>query len=261
MSRALTSSSALAFASLVVFGITGCNDFFTKDIELGTKSSTSSGGSGGGSGGGTNQADDDADGLSNAVEELFSMDPVNSDSDFDGVADGLEFVGENGDPLNGSAVPSDDNRSKILPDADVIQNEADRDRDGLGDGFETENGLSADDPDSDDDGYQDGLELVAGSNPFDSTSRPERDSPPASDGVTRTGNPPLDSDGDGISDAQENGQGLSTTAADTDGDGFGDGIELLVSSEANDAASVPNLTVPAAPVETATPEPTPEPIE
>ncbi len=229
----------------VLFPLSACKE----DVYLGTSAERVASG-GGTDGSGTSSggdADDDADALSNEVEESFDLDPRKADSDHDGIADGLEFVGDGGDPLNGSATPNSLNRVKVLSSSDIVLNDPDRDGDGLGSIFEDENDLDDTDPDIDDDGYSDGIELVANSNPFLADDRPTRDAPPASDGIDRTGSAPVDSDGDGISDQLESLNGTISTQQDTDSDGFSDGIELLMGSDETDNASVPNFGVPARP--------------
>ncbi len=229
--------------------ISGCNDnFWQKNIELGTKGDGSTD-SGDGSSGGSDSptGDDDADGISNSVEETFEMDPKSADSDHDGFSDALEFVGDEGDPLFAERTPTAFNRSKILLPANVVRGDPDRDGDGLGNKFETDHSLDPDSADTDEDGYNDGIELVANSDPFDATDRPERDSPPSFDGLSRIGDPPPDSDRDGLSNDLDSNNGTLSTTADTDGDGFGDGLEYLMGSRGDDEFSIPNFSVPAAP--------------
>lgn len=221
-----------------------------RDVFIGTNRPTDdNGGDDGSNGGGSTSPDDnDADGLSNEVERLFDTDDTTADSDEDGFNDGLEFVGQGGDPLNATLAPDPQSRARIIDVSEALQNDPDRDGDGLGDSFERNNGLNPDDPDTDGDGYQDGLELVANSNPFDSESRPTRIAPPASDGGPRTGTPPIDTDRDGLADNIESLNGTDTNDRDSDGDGFSDGIEFLMGSDANSFLSIPNFSVPQPPV-------------
>lgn len=240
---ALTLSSVLALA--------GCEDFFTKSVMFGgnvpglSSSSSSSSSSGSSSGSSEAPADDDADGLSNEVESTFSTATRVSDTDFDGFDDGLEFVGRLGDPLNARLSPTSFGRERNLSPSEVIVDDRDSDRDGLGDKAEGARGLDANNPDSDEDGYQDGLELVGGSNALSSSSRPQRGSPPSADGVQRNGTPPADRDGDGIADDLESLNGGNADRRDTDQDGFSDGIEFLMGSAASDPASVPEFATAA----------------
>lgn len=241
LSPAKLAIPTLAFCFLI---FSGCEDFFSKNIVMGgnlrrTGSTTSSSSSS--SGGGSSPADDDNDGLSNEVERTFGLDPATADSDHDGFADGLEFVGRNGDPLSPRLTPTHFTRARIL---DSVASDVDSDGDGLGDTFEESNGLNPNEPDSDGDGYTDGLELIAGSSPLNSSSRPVRSSAPTSDGSTLPAIVPLDSDGDGISDDMESLNNSDSNAVDTDGDGYSDGIEFLMGSDANDSLSIPNLVIP-----------------
>ena len=115
----------------------------------------------------------------------------------------------------------------------------DADNDGLPDASEglivdppvCPEGTAPDDWDSDDDEFSDGHEVNVGTNPCDDNSTP-----------------PLDSDGDGLSDLVE---GLLNTCAselepcpdgdpwDSDGDGFGDQHEFNSGSDPNDPSSIP----------------------
>lgn len=232
--------------ALLHFAASGysCNE----NVKLGFKedggssSSSSSGGDGGSDSDGLK--DDDDDGLSNSVENTARTDDQKFDSDHDGFDDGLEFIGEGGDPLNGEADPTPFSKRRTLPTPEGLIN-SDTDGDGLGSGFEEESSLDPNSADSDEDGYADGLELLAGSDPTDSDSRPTRSSPPSSDGITRTGSPPTDSDGDGLSDSLESQVGSRAQDPDSDDDGYGDGLEYLAGSSATDNLVVPNFQLPA----------------
>ncbi len=128
-----------------------------------------------------------------------------------------------------------------------IQN--DSDGDGLLDSQETTLGTDPNDADSDGDGVADGAEVGGNVNaPRDTDGDGIIDALESSvtdtdgDGVTNqydaTNNNPclpsannaaclaFDSDGDGLTNAQEDALGTSRTNADTDGDGFNDGVEV-----------------------------------
>jgi len=242
-------SIAATAALLLSAGICGCEDFLTKNVVFGgnvpTSSNSGSGGSSGGDSGGSDGAsepDDDVDGLSNSVELGFGLDTRTSDTDHDGFADGLEFVGRLGDPLNPRLSPTPFNRERILTGTQIVTNDIDGDGDGLGDRVEGVLGTDPDNPDSDEDGYDDGLEEIAGSDPLSSSSRPVRSSAPSTGGSTPSGVAPQDSDADGIADDLENLNGGVVNNADTDGDGYSDGIEFVMGSDAGDPASVPVFT-------------------
>ena len=236
-------------AGLILFLLffNSCNDFMSKNVSLGVKGDGSSTDGSGGTSTDNPDGDDDGDGISNSVEESFEMDPKSADSDHDGFSDALEFVGDGGDPIFAERTPTSFNRSRILLPENLVRGDPDRDGDGLGNKFETDHGLAPDKRDSDEDGYDDGIELVANSDPFDSTDRPARDAPPASDGLTRVGDAPIDGDGDGLSNDLDSNNGSNSALADTVGDGFSDGLEYLMGSQATDEFSIPNFNVPTPP--------------
>jgi hypothetical protein len=105
--------------------------------------------------------DGDLDGLSVAEEAQRGTDQGSDDSDHDGRLDGAEVL-SGGDPLAAG---------DVYPDAD---------KDGLGDDFEKEKGMSPAAVDSDSDGLKDDREMIFGTNPLQA-----------------------DTDGDGISDSRE----------------------------------------------------------
>jgi hypothetical protein len=233
--------------------VSGCNhDFWQDDIGLGTKAtesadSTDSDSSSSADSSTVTPADDDADGLSNEVEASLGIETRIADTDHDGFADGLEYVGNRGDPLNASVNPAAENRDKLIAESEAVVSDPDSDQDGLGNSFERDNSLDENNPDIDGDGYSDGLELVAESNPFLSSSRPTRDNSPASDGISRSGAGPSDTDRDGLSDEIERLNGTALNDSDSDNDGFGDGIEYLMGSDGTDSLSIPNFNVPLPP--------------
>ena len=89
----------------------------------------------------------------------------------------------------------------------------DTDADGLFDGPEVAAGTNPALYDSDGDGFGDNQEAVSGANPNDPASVPEGESG-------------IDTDGDLLSDAQEEEIGTNAAAADTDGDGLSDFAEV-----------------------------------
>jgi hypothetical protein len=137
--------------------------------------------------GGSGGSDSDGDGLTDVQEDtLTHTDPRNPDTDGDGTNDGNED-----------------------PDADGLTN--------LEEVNGTENDAHGNEPtdprdaDSDDGGVDDGDEVVAGTDPNNGA-----DDHPASG---------ADSDGDGLTNEQEQQIGTDPTDPDTDGDGIGDGNE------------------------------------
>ncbi len=182
-----------------------------------------------------NSADCDGDGLDNGTEDSLNTDPLDPDSDDDGILDGVE----------------DANRDGVIGDDETDPTEPDTDGDGFCDGplfvdFECDAGedqnangqvdvgesdpLDPCDPvstaqdcsvicdlnnataDCDNDGLNNGLEAIYGTEPAD---------------------PDTDNDGilDGIEDTNKNGQADATETdalnADTDGDGLCDGDRFV----------------------------------
>ena len=121
------------------------------------------------------QGDDfDQDWLLNRDEYLLGTDPCNSDSDGDGLSDGVEVLSSDTDPL------SEDTDKDGLSDFDEIvlyptdPTDSDSDGDGMPDGWEIENHQNpasddrSDDPDGD--GYSTGKEYILGTDPEDPNS-------------------------------------------------------------------------------------------
>lgn len=135
----------------------------------------------------------------------FAINPVNEDSDGDGISDGDEIY------VHGTS-PRD----------------SDTDSDGLQDGCEIDIGTDPLLADSDGDGLMDGEEIAAGSSPLVA----DTDGDGIVDGleVNIYGSNPCvsDTDGDGISDLQELQIGTDLLNADTDQDGLSDGLEYVI---------------------------------
>ena len=197
--------------------------------------------------------DTDGDGLPDSVETNTGIytsptdtgtDPNKSDTDSDGIGDGLEITRITGTGITLGTNP----------------NMADSDSDGLPDSVETHTGVwvsptdTGTDPnkaDTDGDGVIDGSETHSGlyASPADTGTDPNRadtDGDGVSDGAethtgvyvsaANTGTDPhkADTDGDGLPDGTENNTGTWVSAtnpgtnpnkADTDGDGYGDQVE------------------------------------
>ncbi|WP_133241161.1 binary toxin-like calcium binding domain-containing protein [Nocardioides gansuensis] len=135
--------------------------------------------------------DSDGDGLTDDQEKQIGTDPGNPDTDCDGLNDGAEVNTHGTNPTK-----------------------ADTDGDGLVDGAEVNTyGTDPLDPDTDNGGVPDGAEVWQGTNP---TKGHGADDSPV----------PGDSDGDGLTDAEEKQLGTDPHKADTDGDGLSDGAEV-----------------------------------
>jgi len=111
----------------------------------------------------------------------------------------------------------------------------DTDRDGLTDGQEAEIGSDPANPDTDEDGLFDGPELAVGTDPtlFDSDGDGSGDNQEATGGADPNdpasvpeGDSGLDTDGDLLTDAQEDVIGTNAATPDSDGDGLTDFAEV-----------------------------------
>jgi hypothetical protein len=114
--------------------------------------------------------DSDDDWLSDGGEVYFyETNPMNSDSDSDGVPDTLEF------DTDFDGLPDGiENKERLfeLPGGGILN--PDSDKDGLTDGDEYYiYGTDPGDMDTDDDGYSDGIEIIVGTDPLKYTSKEE----------------------------------------------------------------------------------------
>ena len=133
------------------------------------------------------EGDIDGDGLTNLQEQSCGGNPRSSDTDGDGLSDALEIA--NGTDLG----------------------KADSDGDGLTDKQEVDSGYDPLDPDMDRDGMTDGWEVSHGLNPRKAAGDDGADGDP---------------DHDGLSNIDEYLNDTDPHAADTDGDGVPDRIEV-----------------------------------
>ncbi len=116
--------------------------------------------------------DADGDGVPNDVELLLGLNPNNTDSDADGIADGAEDP--DGDQL-GIAGELVVGTNPGLADSDgdgVLDGNEDPDMDGVNNRNEIQLGLNPLRDDTDGDGWYDEAELTAGSDPASAASRP-----------------------------------------------------------------------------------------
>ncbi|MBN2348386.1 MAG: hypothetical protein JXJ22_06090, partial [Bacteroidales bacterium] len=177
--------------------------------------------------------DDDSDGIDNAIEITIGTDPLDADTDNDGLLDGAEDIDQDG----------------ILDPGETNPKDSDTDDDGLSDGEEITYSLNNRLADTDGDGLTDGLEMGRATRLPGGTSEGTgvayfgtsllwmADANPA----TKTDPRDADSDNDGINDGAEDrdydglvdGTETNPTDADTDDDGLLDGDEDL-----NDNGSV-----------------------
>jgi hypothetical protein len=205
-------------------------------------------------------SDPDGDGLTNADEATAGTDPMNPDTDGDGLKDGAEVHTYKTDPTkpdtdgdglgDGTEVgtthtdptKADTDNDGLSDGAEVNTHMtdplvADTDGDGLGDGAEvTTYHSNPKVPDTDGDGLTDGAEAnVHHTDP----TLPDTDHGGVPDGTEVTTNhtnpldpsddvaaPPVDTDGDGLTDVDEAIYTTDPTNPDTDGDGLKDGAEV-----------------------------------
>lgn len=152
--------------------------------------------------------DADGDRIPNGEEQDYGTDPLNPDTDGDGLWDGEEVYDEHTDPLN------PDSDSDLLNDGKEVKT------------YDT-NPLK---PDTDGDTCKDGAEVSQGTDPLDPTSQQCKEIPPelTTDVIQPTTPGINDTDGDGLSDKVEQEIGTDIHKTDTDGDGFTDGDEYLL---------------------------------
>ncbi|WP_203821007.1 transglycosylase SLT domain-containing protein [Paractinoplanes ferrugineus] len=133
--------------------------------------------------------DTDNDGLSDALERRYGLDPLRADTDGDNLTDAQELVTHHtdgrkadtdGDGLN-DAFELAQGLDPRSPDSDADGHmdgaltplqQTDTDHDGLDDSLEQVLGLNAQLADSDSDGFSDALEYHSGSNPLDAHDNP-----------------------------------------------------------------------------------------
>ena len=179
--------------------------------------------------------DTDADGLTDLNEAcVHGTNPTDTDTDDDGLQDGVEVEGTNPtDPLNpdsdGDGIEDgieDANQDGSFDIGETDPNDPDTDGDGLNDGVEDANRNGTFDagetdprnPDTDGDGLGDGVEDANRNGIFDAGETNPRIPDTDGDGIT-----------DGVEDANRNGVfdvgETDPRRADTDGDGITDGVE------------------------------------
>jgi hypothetical protein len=224
-----------------------------------------------GSGPSNIQNDSDGDGLLDSIENTLGTNPNDADSDDDGVSDGAEVGPDTAAPLDGDADGIIDalESSGVDSDGDGVVNQSDpangnpcvpaannaaclaydSDGDGLTNSQEDSLGTDRNSADSDGDGFNDGAEVGGNVNaPLDtdgdgvSNALESATADTDADGVVdqndaANGNPCVpnvnsaaclatDSDGDGLTNGQEDALGASRGSVDTDGDGANDGAEV-----------------------------------
>ncbi|MGH2613937.1 MAG: hypothetical protein ACRDJC_01755 [Thermomicrobiales bacterium] len=123
----------------------------------------------------------------------------------------------------------------IYVPAGQSEGDADEDTDGLTDAQEAELGTDPANPDTDADGLFDGPELAVGTDPtlydtdgdgFGDNQEAVSGSDPLDPGSVPEGDPGIDTDGDLLSDTEEEELGTNAATADSDGDGLSDFAEV-----------------------------------
>jgi hypothetical protein len=178
-------------------------------------------------------ADSDGDGLTNAQEDALGTNRNNPDTDGDGFHDGAEVGGNANAPMDTDGDGTPNVLESAVADTDndgvVNQNDAndtnpcvpnanhatclatDSDGDGLTNAQEDAAGTSRSNPDTDGDGANDSVDTA-----------PLNPCVPSSSGAACLA---ADSDGDGLTNSQEDAAGTSRSNPDTDGDGVPDGTD------------------------------------
>ena len=147
------------------------------------------------------------------ADDLTKTNPKVTDTDGDGLADGVEDANKNGKQDN-SIIGT----STTVGSGETSPTNADSDGDTLTDGNEV-NGTGTNagkitnpmDKDTDNGGTNDNKELTDGTNPSAGNGTDDFDG---------------DNDGDGLTNVQEVSLGTNPNVADTDGDGISDGVEV-----------------------------------
>ncbi|MBN1611417.1 MAG: DUF11 domain-containing protein, partial [Polyangiaceae bacterium] len=176
--------------------------------------------------------DSDDDGLSNNEEDELGTDPNDADSDDDGVPDGDEV--HPGDDTDGDGKinaldPDSDNDglfdgTELGLDCDNEDTDADAES-CVPDGDEGDTKTDPVDKDTDDGGVPDGAEDINKNGVVDTG---ETDPNDGNDDLT------LDTDGDGLTDAEEADIGTDPNDADSDDDGVLDGQERQPQQDTDD---------------------------
>ncbi|WP_267639444.1 helix-turn-helix transcriptional regulator [Haloarchaeobius amylolyticus] len=186
------------------------------------------------------EPDTDGDGLADGEEvNVLETSPTDSDTDGDGLPDGKEVNKYDTNPTNGDSDGDGLSDGPEVVKYNTDPAEQDTDGDGLTDGAEVDGATDPTNPDSDDDGLSDGKEV----NQYDTNSTiADTDEDGLTDGeeVNKYNTDPTkpDTDEDGLTDGEEvNKYNTDPTKPDTDGDGMNDSAEIAAGSNPGTAKS------------------------
>ncbi|MDO6422645.1 hypothetical protein [Saccharophagus degradans] len=198
---------------------------------------------------GTNplEPDTDFDGMWDAYDHFPTLGAFTVDMDRDGIAAEWEIQHGTSDHDPYDALLDNDGNGKTNRQEffefinNSGQNDVDTDQDGMSDLFEQTYGLDINDPDDaqwdyDTDGLTNLEEFNAGTNPLESDSDFDTLSDLFEvtygfDPTTNNGEDVLDSDGDGLLNYQEQQRGTNPTLIDTDGDTIADNVDAFPTNE------------------------------
>ncbi len=116
--------------------------------------------------------DSDRDGVPDELEPLLALDPLNPDTNGNGILDGDEDFDRDGLTNAQEIIMGSDPKIAKSVNPNILDGDLDRDGDALSDAKELRAGTNPFVADSDGDGWNDEAEVTAGSDPLDAASHP-----------------------------------------------------------------------------------------